>query len=433
MCPMRVAGASFAAGPQGIHPGKRQVVVSPQHAEAVTEADPLSPGPFLLSSSRTTLLGWGATRRWTTPLAAGLPSEVSDALASLPDGSSGIVVGALPFDPDAASHLFLPERTRRMHGAVDLLSVVGLEGAHAALSPASVRIRPDPSPAEYETAVAHALEGLKGARPGAAFENLRKVVLARSLLVDSDAPIELGGLIEALRLDPAASVYSVPLPSRVPGQHRTLVGASPELLLSRQGRSVATMPLAGSRSRHPDPALDRAAAEELQASEKDRREHAAVVESILDGLAPHCTNLRLPDGPSLTSTSSMWHLATRITGDLRDPAPSSLELLASIHPTPAVCGLPVAPARDAIRELEPFDRGFFAGAVGWCDAAGDGEWMLAIRCAEVEGHRARLYAGAGIVTGSDPTDETRETSAKFRTMLRAFGLDSLSPLYAAEP
>ena len=407
----------------------RPGVHSPARADVMTEVRPHSPYPFLLTSPRASVIGWGATQVWSTPLSAGLPAEISAALESRSPDASDMVVGALPFDPDAPSHLFLPERTLRLEGSVDPLPIIGMGGSGVQISEAdALQILPDPSPAEYEAAVARVLDELEGAESNRDVARLRKVVLARSLLVESAAPIRLSDLIEALRLDPAASVFSVPLPARKVGLPRTLVGASPELLLSKRGDSVITMPLAGSRSRHPNPALDRAAADELEASDKDRREHAAVVESILDGLSPHCRSLRAPSGPSLISTSSMWHLATRITGELKDPAVSSLELLASIHPTPAVCGLPVAPARNAIRELEPFDRGFFAGAVGWCDAAGDGEWMLTIRCAEVEGSRARLYAGAGIVTGSEPAEETRETSAKFRTMLQALGLDGAVPL-----
>jgi isochorismate synthase len=119
----------------------------------------------------------------------------------------------------------------------------------------------------------------------------------------------------------------------------------------------------------------------------------------------------------------MWHLATPITGSLHDEAVSSVELAAALHPTPAVCGLPRDRARAVIGACESFDRGFYAGAVGWCDARGDGRWLLAIRCAEISGDQARLYAGCGIVAGSDPAAELRESSAKFRTVLGALGID----------
>jgi isochorismate synthase len=119
----------------------------------------------------------------------------------------------------------------------------------------------------------------------------------------------------------------------------------------------------------------------------------------------------------------MWHLGTTITGELADPDVSVLRLAAALHPTPAVCGTPTAVARDLVGELEPFDRGYYAGAVGWVDTSGDGEWAVAIRCAEVAARSLRLYAGGGILPASDPEAELAETSAKFQTLLRAMGLD----------
>ena len=120
----------------------------------------------------------------------------------------------------------------------------------------------------------------------------------------------------------------------------------------------------------------------------------------------------------------MLHLGTLITGELRDERVSALELACALHPTPAVCGTPTAPARELIGRVEGFERGFYAGMVGWTDASGDGEWAVAIRCAEVEGDRLRLYAGAGIVPGSQPGAELAETSAKFRTLLGALGVET---------
>lgn len=120
----------------------------------------------------------------------------------------------------------------------------------------------------------------------------------------------------------------------------------------------------------------------------------------------------------------MWHLSTELKGELTDLSVSSLELAAALHPTPAVCGTPTNAAKEAIKQIEPFDRGFFTGMVGWCDADGDGEWVVTIRCAEAEEHALRLYAGAGIVAGSKPEEELAETSAKFRTMLLAMGMNS---------
>lgn len=147
-----------------------------------------------------------------------------------------------------------------------------------------------------------------------------------------------------------------------------------------------------------------------------------MVDDIVRILRPFCRTLTVPPGPELVHTRAMWHLATRIEGELADPATTSLDLACALHPTPAVGGTPTDLAREVIAELEPFDRNCFAGMVGWTDVAGDGEWVLALRSAEVCGDRLRLFAGAGIVAGSVPDAEVAETAAKFRTMLDALGV-----------
>uniref|UniRef100_UPI0015F1001F isochorismate synthase n=1 Tax=Pseudonocardia pini TaxID=2758030 RepID=UPI0015F1001F len=161
----------------------------------------------------------------------------------------------------------------------------------------------------------------------------------------------------------------------------------------------------------------------LLASDKDRREHALVAGQVADVLGRFCADLEVPAGPEVIGTPTMWHLSSRITGRLVDPGVSSLELAEALHPTPAVCGVPEDPARAAIADLEADDRGYFTGLVGWTDPRGDGEWVITIRSAEVSGETVRLFAGAGIVEGSEPAAELAETGAKFRTMLRALGVD----------
>jgi isochorismate synthase len=141
------------------------------------------------------------------------------------------------------------------------------------------------------------------------------------------------------------------------------------------------------------------------------------VEAGAESLRPFCEELTWDPEPVLLPTANVWHLSTRFRGTLRDPAPHVLELVAALHPTPAVCGTPRSVARAAIDEMEPFDRGSYAGPVGWIDAAGDGEWAIALRCAELAGDHATLFAGAGIVAGSDPAAEVDETERKFRAFL----------------
>lgn len=203
----------------------------------------------------------------------------------------------------------------------------------------------------------------------------------------------------------------------------TLIGASPELLVARSGQLVTANPLAGSAARSSDPAEDKRRADALLLSAKDRHEHAVVVEAVASALRPYCRKLDVPAEPSVIGTKTMWHLSTKVTGELLEPAASSLELAVAMHPTPAVCGTPTGPARTAIRELESFDRRYFTGMVGWCDAAGDGEWAVTIRCAEIGEDAVTLYAGAGIVEGSDPAAELAETSSKLKTLLLAMGMN----------
>jgi isochorismate synthase len=214
-------------------------------------------------------------------------------------------------------------------------------------------------------------------------------------------------------VDPAAFTFAAPTPEGV------IVGASPELLVSRFGREVRANPLAGSAARSGDPDEDRENGARLLASAKDHEEHAIVVDAIAQTLRPSCRELSWDPEPVLLETPNVWHLSTRFRGLLREPSPSALELARALHPTPAVAGEPRDAALEAIAEREPFDRGAYAGPVGWVDASGDGEWAIALRCAELRGERATLYAGAGIVAGSRPDAEVDETERKFRAFLDA--------------
>jgi isochorismate synthase len=175
--------------------------------------------------------------------------------------------------------------------------------------------------------------------------------------------------------------------------------------------------LAGSAPRSGDPVEDRANADHLGASAKDREEHAIVVDAIASVLQPLCETLTWDREPELRETPNVWHLSTRFRGHLRDPAPTALELALTLHPTPAVGGAPRDTALELLGQLEGFDRGGYAGPVGWVDAEGNGEWAIALRCALLQDERATLYAGAGIVGASDPVAEREETQRKFRAFL----------------
>jgi isochorismate synthase len=276
---------------------------------------------------------------------------------------------------------------------------------HAAFAAMQVRELPDAS--DYGEAVRRAVGRI---RAGA----LRKVVLARTIEVEAGRTLDPRRLAHRLRaVDPDAYTFAVPTANGI------LVGASPELLISRFGRRVRSNPLAGSAPRSGDPAQDRAAADALLRSAKNREEHAIVVDAVAGVLEPLCDELRWDPEPVLRETPNVWHLSTSFDGLLRDPPPSVLELVAALHPTPAVAGSPTREALATIAELEPFDRGSYAGPVGWVDAGGDGEFAIALRCAELRGDRAILYAGAGIVAQSHPASEIDETDRKFRAFLDA--------------
>lgn len=329
-------------------------------------------------------------------------------------GEVPIIIGTIPFDRDKPGRFIIPESVQW----------TGPQAANEKMKQekvftGDVEVRPVPDPFQYASGVEKALEHLKETE-------LRKIVLSRSIEVKSSEPVNVQGLVRNLvHKNPTGYVFAVDLAlDSSDTSKRALVGASPELLISKQGNIVVSNPLAGSIPRVQDPEEDRLRAENLLQSEKDLHEHSVVVDSVAEALRPFCSTLTVPETPSVISTETMWHLSTKIEGELIDPMTCSLELTAAVHPTPAVCGFPRDTARQLISEIEPFDRRYFTGAVGWCDLHGNGEWILSLRCAELDGETLNLFAGAGIVEGSSPLKETRETGAKFRTMLHALGIDT---------
>ncbi len=345
--------------------------------------------------------------------ATGEDVEVADVTRRLKDTPHrSVAAGALAFSGGGA--LRISDRIVR-RTAPGVTWLVGEAGAFdrvsrtaapaAAFGPLQRRAVPD------ETAYGRAVEGVV-ARIGAG--ELRKVVLARTLEVNARRTLDPARLAHRLRaVNPGAFTFAAPAPGG------TIVGASPELLVSRRGSVVRANPLAGTAPRAGDPDEDHTNAERLLASAKDRVEHAIVVEAIAEVLAPRCERLAFDPEPLLLETPNVWHLSTRFEGELRDPAPTALDLARDLHPTPAVAGMPRDDALTAIGELEPFARGAYAGPVGWVDASGDGEFAIALRCAVLDGEHATLYAGAGIVAGSVAASELDETERKFRAFLDA--------------
>lgn len=321
-----------------------------------------------------------------------------------------VLFGLVPFDASRPASLGIPLQCES--------SPVPARKAESRASgerPAIVSREPVPAPEVYGDMVRSALEVFaKG--------DVNKIVLSRTMDVTLDRPLDYGRVLPDL-LARNAQGYTFAVPAWTGEGAATegvMVGASPELLVRREGDRIFVNPLAGSIGRHADPEIDQARREGLAVSEKDLREHGYVVRDIVRILREHCDELDVPEGPSVIGTDALWHLSTFITGRLRNPSQTALELACALHPTPAICGYPTVGAFEQITRLEPFDRGYFTGLVGWQRENGDGEWALTLRCALHDGaNRLRLYAGAGTVAGSVPESEITETATKMETFMRA--------------
>ncbi len=238
---------------------------------------------------------------------------------------------------------------------------------------------------------------------------LDKVVLARDLQARARGPVDPRWVLSRL-----GERYDTTWVFAVDG----LVGATPEMLVRSEKGLVTSRVLAGTIRRTGDDVHDLALAASLARSSKDLEEHEYAVRSVAEALAPHCSSTNVPEAPFVLHLSNVMHLATDVTGVVEDES-SSLALASSLHPSAAVCGTPTAVADTAIGELERMDRGRYAGPVGWMDARGDGEWGIALRCGAYDPgdpSRLTLYAGCGIVAGSDPETELAESDAKFVPM-----------------
>lgn len=323
-----------------------------------------------------------------------------------------IVVGAIPFDLNQASCLYIPaqyqwvERSEPIHVSRETKD-----------SPTLLNQRSIPDEQGFKKAVQHAIVNFQ-------HSDIRKAVLSRICELQFSEPVDVQRLLASLRTqNPSGYQFRVPL-----SEGGELIGVSPELLLRKRGGQIQSNPLAGSAKRQADPEQDRAIADRLMSSPKDQYEHHLVIDEIRRVLEPHCAELDIPDHPSLMSTSALWHLSTQIKGRLRNPELNALQLACQLHPTPAVCGYPTGQARKLINLVEPFERGLFTGIVGWCDSQGNGEWVVTIRCGIVQHKNIRLFAGAGIVEASQPDAEWNETQAKLGTMLNACGLGWINGL-----
>jgi menaquinone-specific isochorismate synthase len=275
--------------------------------------------------------------------------------------------------------------------------------AAAAPGPGAFEVRSSRPPGEWVDAVAEATSRIAA---GA----LDKVVLAREVVVTADADIPVAAVLDRLaRAYPTCFLYLVD----------GFCGASPELLVGRAGDVVRAQPMAGTAPRRGDPTADARLAAALLASPTYRHEHQVTIDAVHDTLLGFSSYVDYEPEPSVVTLANVAHLATSVEGRLSQPPAHVLELVVALHPTPAVCGRPPDAALAVIAELEELDRGRYAGAVGWVDAAGNGQWAVSIRGAQVSGAEARVIAGNGIVGDSDPATELTETRAKLQAMLGA--------------
>jgi isochorismate synthase len=366
---------------------------------------------------------------------------VVDEPRGLPAGAGPVWLGGFAFDPEGGGSatwssfepgsLFLPEVSICRSGGASLLTVNAIVGpgddaarrggelvARLAMLDASSFTLPllDPHPTGRAE--------IRSARPPGAFEaavekattriaagEMQKVVLAREVIVSAAAAHDPAPIFGAMREQfPACFCFCAGTPEAA------FIGASPELLVRRSGAGVSTVALAGSTRRSSDPAVDDHLGERLLRSDKDRREHRIVAERIVRRLRPHAVWVEAGPEPEIIKVANIQHLATPVIAQLAEPR-SAIELAGLLHPTPAVGGEPWPAAAAPLVELERLDRGWYAAPVGWMDATEDGEFCVALRSALLRDRDAHLFAGVGVVAGSDPEAELAETEVKLQAML----------------
>ena len=383
------------------------------------------------------LAGWGEAARITLPAgvdrftAAEKWLRVLCESADIDDqvglaGCGLVAFGSFTFDPASdGSVLIVPQTVLGRSGGRAWRTVIGDPATLAGTAPAAAKAAPYPTPParagagaaagpirwhdgglsapDWERAVAAGVDRIRSGELG-------KVVLARDLYATAPEPFDTRLVLRRL-----AARY----PDCYTFSCDGLTGATPELLIRRDGRQITSLVLAGTAPRGGTAEQDQTFGAGLLASAKNQSEHVYAVDSVRDVLAPLCEQLDIEPGPSLLRLANVQHLATAVRGVLTPAAAadrSALALAAAQHPTAAVGGTPTGVAMDLIRELEGMDRGRYAGPVGWVDGRGNGVWGIALRCALLSGPSARLFAGCGIVADSDPAAELAEAQSKFRVM-----------------
>lgn len=405
----------------------RELANSASHPFALLDHLPQNPLTFIRGGQG--IIGWGEALRleasgperlselaqkWRDLVAE---STISDSVNLPGTGLVGFGSFAFADESEAKSVLIVPRVILGSRdGRVWLTEISGRE-LETSDAPASEHDDFWSQPSEFDTNIP--LTFSNGSQAPEAFKNavrlavaaiaageVEKVVLARDIIAKIDERFDLRPVLKSLAEKyPTCWVYSVD----------GMFGASPELLVRVAHRQVSARVLAGTAGRGTDPAIDAAISAALATSEKNTTEHAFAVDSLVKSLTPFCTQVDADPKPFSLALPNLWHLASDVHGVLRTDA-SVLDLAAALHPTAAVAGTPRLEAQRLLAKLEGFDRGRYAGPVGWIGADGDGEWAIALRGAQIEGETIRAFAGGGIVAGSEPEAELAETELKFQPM-----------------
>jgi menaquinone-specific isochorismate synthase len=327
-------------------------------------------------------------------------------------GTGPVLFASFSFDPDEESVLVIPKIVVGMRNGSSWITWIGdqpqpaLQEEKEILADAEFNWGDGSlSPAEWQLRVAKAIDEIEKTE-------LEKVVLARDLIVNSHRPIDVRKILRNLGSEyPSTWIFAVD----------GLVGATPELLLRLSRGMVTSRVLAGTISKTGDDEKDLALAASLARSSKDLEEHEYAVRSVADALDPFCTSTNVPESPFVLHLANVMHLATDVTGALIESKKSvdAFTLLEKLHPSAAVCGTPTDLATALIKNIEGMSRGRYAGPVGWLDARGDGELGIALRCGQITENEIRIFAGCGIVVGSNPEKELEESAAKMIPMRSA--------------
>jgi menaquinone-specific isochorismate synthase len=327
-------------------------------------------------------------------------------------GTGPVIFTSFSFDPDEESVLVIPKIVVGMRNGSSWITWIGDQPQPALREEKELLADSEfnwgdgsLSPAEWQLRVAKAIEEIEKTE-------LEKVVLARDLIVNSHRPIDVRKILRNLGVEyPSTWVFAVD----------GLVGATPELLLRLSRGMVTSRVLAGTISKTGNDEKDLALAASLARSSKDLEEHEYAVRSVADALDPFCTSTNVPESPFVLHLANVMHLATDVTGALIESKKSvdAFTILEKLHPSAAVCGTPTDIAAQVIKRIEGMSRGRYAGPVGWLDARGDGELGIALRCGQIKENEIQIYAGCGIVAGSNPEKELSESNAKFAPMRSA--------------